>query len=239
MTKRKLGIVALAAALALSLSGCVKMVQNIVLHDDNTASGEFIIALDKQFAEGMTIDEIVQQLGGDEMTSDMTNAKSEDYDDGEFIGTRVTFTDEPIENVETDGSIIREGDVFIFDAPATESGETSTLTENAVIVASVTFPGTVTEHNGSLSGTTVTWDLLTFTGAPHAVGGAVGTGDDGGVPNSGGGGGIPTWVFIAIGAVVVIGVVFFLSKRGKGKAESDLTPPDSTTKVIKPEGEKK
>lgn len=222
MTKKKVGIAALVAMIALSLSGCIKVVSNIVLHDNDTVSGEYIFAIEKTYAEGMSMDEIMTNLGGDESTQGMVNATSEPYDDGEFVGTLVTFTDEPLTSVAAeDGTVTRVGDTFVYDGaePDPSSFEALPDADKAVASLSITFPGAVTEHNGSLHGTTVTWNLMTITEAPHAVGGATGTGDDNGVPSgsSDDGSGFPTWVIIVVGVVIIGGIVFFLARRGKGE----------------------
>lgn len=221
MTKKKVGIAALVAMIALSLSGCIKVVSNIVLHDNDTVSGEYIFAIEKTYAEGMSMDEIMTNLGGDESTQGMVNATSEPYDDGEFVGTLVTFTDEPLTSVAAeDGTVTRVGDTFVYDGaePDPSSFEALPDADKAVASLSITFPGTVTEHNGSLHGTTVTWNLMTITEAPHAVGGS-----------SGGGSGFPTWVIIVVGVVIIGGIVFFLARRGKGE-----TPDAEDAAVAEP-----
>ncbi len=239
MTKKKLGIAALIAVVALSLSGCIKVVSNIVLHDNDTASGELIFAIEKTYAQGMSMDEIMSQLGGDSATSGMVNATSEPYDDGTFVGTKVTFTDEPLATAASgDGTLTREGDTFVFQGNVPDNSQMASMpdADKAVATLSITFPGAVTEHNGTLNGTTVTWNMLTMTEAPHAIGGAIGTGDDHGIPNAAGSGssGFPMWAIIALGVVVIGGVVFFLVKRGKGKPEAD-----AAAEAVKPEPEKK
>lgn len=239
MTKsKKAAIGAVAVAVALSLSGCVKIVSNIVLHEDDTVSGEYIFALENQYAEGMSEGDILSQLGGDEATSGMVNARTESYSDGTYTGTKTIFEDEPLESAISDGSVVREGDVFRYTGTAPSSDDLSGVTEGAIITMSITFPGAVTEHNGSLSGTTVTWDLFTMTEAPFAVGGAVGSGDDAGVPGSSSGGGIPTWVWLALGAAVVIGVVYFVSKRGKA-APAEVAPAPEAPAAEKKAADKK
>lgn len=238
MTKTKrLTIVAVAAAVALGLSGCVKVITNIAVHDDNTVSGEMVFAMSKEFTEGLTDEDIFSQVGGDD-TSGMTNARSEPYDDGTFKGSKVIFEDEPIDTVGIDGAIVRDGDVFRFQGTDPASEDTSMLTEDAVVTMSITFPGAVTDTNGNVSGTTVTWNLLEMTEAPFAVAGATGSGDDAGVASAGGGGGIPTWVWLALGAVVVVAVVYFLSKRGKAAPVAEAAPAESTAKAVKPEAAK-
>jgi flagellar basal body-associated protein FliL len=221
MSKKKLGIAALVAVVALSLSGCIKVVSNIVLHDDDTVSGEYIFAIEKMYAEDMSMDEIMSTLGGDTATDEMVNATSEPYDDGEFVGTIVKFENEPLGSVDTeDGTLTRVGDTFVYEGavPDPSSFEGMPDADKAVATMSITFPGAVTEHTGQLSGTTVTWNMMTITEAPHAVGGATGTGDDGGVPGgSSGSSGFPIWLIIVLGLVVVGGIIFFVVRHGKGK----------------------
>lgn len=236
MTKKKMAMVALAAVAAMGLSGCMKVVSNIVLHDDDTVSGELIFALEKQYAEGMSTDEIMSTLGGDTTTSEMVNATSEPYDDGTFTGTKITFSDEPLDSgqVDSSGSLTREGDTFVYNGDVPDTTSTQDLPGNPVATMSITFPGAVTEHNGSLSGTTVTWDMLTQTEAPHAVGGATGSGDDGGVPGAGGGSNSKTLLWIILGVVAVGALVYFIARSRKSSSAAAEMPAPAAPAVEAP-----
>lgn len=81
---------------------------------------------------------------------------------------------------------------------------------------SITFPGSVSEHNGTLEGNTVTWDLA---GDQPTVMMAVGSA----------GGGAGNLLFIIIGAVVllllILGLVLFLRSRGKKNAPEPYMVP--------------
>lgn len=103
--------------------------------------------------------------------------------------------------------------------------------DSADATLKITFPGEVTDTNGSVKGTTVTWDLLTLTEAPYATGSAIGSGDSGE--------GIPSWVWIAIigGAVVLVAVIVIVANRSKGKA-GDKTVPTAKKAPAKPAREK-
>lgn len=218
MITKKMGMVAIGAAVVLSLAGC-KMTAHYTLHQDDTVSGELIMAIDKTLAEGMTPEDISGMLGGSDTVSGIEGVVSQPYDDGSNIGNKYTFENQPLESVASsiDGTLVHEGDTFVYTGnpidPTQFEGSEQYL-EGADLSMSITFPGAVTDTNGSVKGTTVTWNLLTQTEAPFATGGAIGTGD------SGSGDGMPLWVWLAIagGAIVLIAVIVMLSKRGKDEA---------------------
>jgi hypothetical protein len=79
------------------------------------------------------------------------------------------------------------------------------LLEQFDVSISVTLPGAVSEHDGTLEGNTVTWtpafgEITTL----HAVGSAVG------------GGASPVLIWIGVGVVVVLVVIVsMLARRGR------------------------
>ncbi len=222
MTIKKLGLVALTAVAALSLTGCFKSTAHYTLHEDDTVSGEIIIALHKDFAEeGMTPEDASNSVGGNETIEGIDNVESEPYEDSKFIGVKYTFEDQPLTTIapSVDGTLVRDGDVFIFqgnEPDTTDLEGMEAFLDEADATLKITFPGKVTDTNGSVSGTTVTWDLLTLTEAPYATGSAIGSGD------SGDDSGFSTGVLIAIicGVLVAIVVAVVLANRSKDKDKS-------------------
>jgi hypothetical protein len=229
--KKKMGAIVATVVLVLGLSGCVRVISDITLHENNTASGEMVVAVQEGIGEsmGMTDQEFADQLNADSGTDTMTNAKVAPYKQDGYVGTRITFSDEPIDTFKgADGAITREGDTFVFQGTATDSSETEGLPEGsgAIATMSITFPGAVTEHNGTLKGNTVTWDLLTLTEAPYAKGSAIG-----------GGGSSPLAVIIiaaiALAALAIVGIV--LMKRRKGGSPTDeAAPTDEGPGAVEP-----
>jgi hypothetical protein len=168
-------------------------------------------------AMGTTDQEFVDSMNEDNGTDDMVNAEVSEYNEDGYIGTRITFTDEPLESFSgVDGSLVREGDNFVFTGNAVEDTEGLPAESGAIATMSITFPGKVGENNGTVKGNTVTWDLLTQAEAPYATGSAIG-----------GGGGLSPIVFIIVGillAAVIVGVILLVRRNG-GTSPMDEAPP--------------
>jgi hypothetical protein len=187
MSRHTFGRLAAAAVIVLSLSGCMKVNVDFTLKSNNTVDGSMILA----------VNQAILQLSGqdpkalaDEMNKQVLagengpkTARTEAYSDGTFVGTKITFLDEPISTFNgssaipstspTDGTsssdqlkIVREGDDFVvsgaFDTSTSGAGldtspDASALMTGAQLLVSITFPGEVKEHNGTLKGRTVTW----------------------------------------------------------------------------------
>ncbi|MFV0632874.1 LppM family (lipo)protein [Demequina sp.] len=222
-------LLAIAAVSLLALTGCVKIEMNLTLSEDDTVSGEYIVALTKDSAETLGTDGLDELLA----TEDIEGATAEPYDDGEYVGTRTTFESVELTEVSDETmTITREGDKFIVTGAPVNAGEELGLDEapeGAVATMSVTFPGEVTEHNGTLEGNTVTWNLLDAPETIEARGGASA------------GGGFPLVLLLVLLAIVGVGIgvagVLITSTRRKGPrteaaadaeaAAAELTHPDN------------
>ncbi|MBD5785135.1 hypothetical protein IF650_02980 [Cellulosimicrobium terreum] len=175
--RRRIGISALFATLALLLSSCMRVDMNLTLHEDDTADGTIIMAISDEAAEtlGMDPQEMWDQMGS-EMESDMPEgATQEPYAEDGYTGTKMTYAGQPISEMSTGGaeelSITREGDEFVVSGTMDMTGEefdpstgdeqademTRQMMEGFEVRISVTFPGEVGETNGEVDGTTVTW----------------------------------------------------------------------------------
>lgn len=167
----------LAAALAalglVVLAGCMKVEMNFTLSEDDTASGTVIMAISDAVAESLDMDP--QEMwdmaneGEDGLTSDLPEgATQEPYADGEYTGVEVTYADQPIDTIGTseDLSITREGDEYVVagvmdltDESTEETGEIpAEFLDSFLMRIAVTFPGEVGETNGTVDGSTVTWE---------------------------------------------------------------------------------
>ncbi|PKQ27161.1 MAG: hypothetical protein CVT64_01585 [Actinobacteria bacterium HGW-Actinobacteria-4] len=239
--KKSLRLIALALAATVVLSGCIKMEVNLELQSDDTVNGSMVFAVQEGLGEllaenggeAASDEEAAKELFGDELSSDFDNAREEPYKQDGWVGTRVIFEGESLADFSDDGefSIVRDGDTFVvsgpFDTDAT-SGSDTEMFEGAEMTLSITFPGDVTEHNGTLEGKTVTWDLLAGPEDLYAVGGA-----------TEGGAGIPIWLIIALVGVllfvgVIVLVVVLVVRSGKKKADTTEAPPAPPAPVIEP-----
>ena len=105
---------------------------------------------------------------------------TEVYDQDGKYGQKFIFTGVPLtEFDDEDLKITREGDFFVVngtldlsDSTGAESSDSplplpSSLTAGFEVAVSMTFPGEVVEHNGTLEGTTVTWKPKAGENARH------------------------------------------------------------------------
>lgn len=172
-----------AAVAALALAGCFKIDMDLTL-DEDLVSGSVIMGIDKEFiewAEQMgegSADDLLSELDTDEL-EELEGATVEPYEDDSYVGQRISFADVSLDefndpddslNIVYDadsGTYTVAGDMDMrdFDDEASMDeaeeflppGMTDALTDAFDITVAITFPGEVTEHNGELSGSTVTW----------------------------------------------------------------------------------
>ncbi|WP_144019005.1 hypothetical protein [Demequina sp. NBRC 110056] len=188
-------LAALTLVCAAVLTGCLKVEMSVTLNEDDTASGEYVMAVSREVADLMGEDELESAFE----TDDIEGATSEPYEDEEFVGTRTTFDSVDIaEFGDETMSITRDGDDYVVTGtPASlddQLGGTE-IPDGATATLAVSFPGEVSEHNGTLDGTTVTWDLLDPPAEISARGAA-----------SEGGGGIPLVIILIVLGVMGIGI---------------------------------
>ncbi len=163
----------MVAALALLLTGCLKLDMDLAIQTDDTVDGAVVFAVNKDVLE-LTGGSIEDLTGGETpFPSDVEGVTTEEYDDGEFAGQRFSFDGVPIgvfasnEDDPDALSITREGDTFevsgVLDLSqgatgATGLGGAEQFFESAEIRIAMTFPGEVIESNGAVDGNTVTWE---------------------------------------------------------------------------------
>jgi hypothetical protein len=212
----------LIATTVVLLSACLRVQQDLTLNPDDTIDGSITVAVSQQLIElsGSTADAVIGQLTEEESPiPEGIDAETEPYEQDGFVGTTSTFTGAPLDafNEQGDITIERQGDVFIVDGSLDLSSGSEqidpddptvqNLIEQFEVELSITFPGEVTEHDGTLDGTTVTWTpAIGQTTSIHAEGSAVG------------GGSSMTWLLIAAGVLLVAGVVVFVVAKGRGGA---------------------
>jgi phosphatidylinositol mannoside-binding LppM-like protein len=91
------------AALALLLTGCIKLNMNLGINDDNTISGTIQFGVDKQLLElsGQNAEDL---LGSDSpFPSNAPGVTVKPFDDGEFAGQEFTFEAVPLEEFNSGG----------------------------------------------------------------------------------------------------------------------------------------
>ncbi len=178
--RRRLGGLFVGVLAALAATGCIRFNADVILNEDNTVSGIFVVAVktgagadygmsDREFAEAMWEESPRAATVGDTRISD--------YSDGGYTGITVHFSEVPIETfaptAETWG-VTRDGDDFVVSGPSEAASPTTDdagdgnggaftggideLTD-AQVMLSVTFPGDIKQANGTVKGRTVTWDL--------------------------------------------------------------------------------
>lgn len=125
MRIKKLGVALVAVAVAFCLTGCFKSTSHYTLHEDDTVSAEIIVALHKDFAEGMSPEDASENVGGSETIEGIEDVESAPYEDSDFIGIKYTFENQPLGSVapSVDGTLEREGDLFIFEGNAPDTTE--------------------------------------------------------------------------------------------------------------------
>ncbi len=217
---RLLGI----GAMALLLSGCLKLDQALTLNEDDTVDGEVVFAFDKGLLEmsGASADDFMEQTTeGEGPLPEGVEFETEPYEDDDYIGQKFTFEGAPLsafsEAEGSDLSITREGDTFVvtgsLDASSEDLDPTGTPGAEEILGSfdvriAVTFPGEVEEATGEIDGNTVTWTpALGETTEISARGSAIASG--------GAGGGAVTW--IVIGAIAVLAVVVLAVVLGRKK----------------------
>jgi hypothetical protein len=179
---------------------------------------------------------------------------AEPYEDDDFVGATVTFTDVPLDEFNVPGdstdestlTIMRQGDQFevsgALDFELTNFPSEDGFPDMDDLLAesepelsiAITFPGEVTEANGSIDGCTVSWEpSLTEATTFEAT-----AKDSGGCTES-----LKwwAWILIAAGVLVVIGAVMAIirsiqrdnaKRTGAGSAAAAGGTPAGSTQAV-------
>ena len=253
---------AIVAGLALLLTGCLKLDMAITISPDDTVDGRLVFAVNEQLLEftGQDVDDI---LGDATVPSDVEGATQEPYDDGEFVGTQVTFEDVALSELSEASdaeslTIVRTGDTYEVDGVMDLSTEDADLQGNpfedqiteafdtAQLRIAITFPGEVLETNGQVDGTTVTWEpvfgernVLTAVASASGDGASDAAGGTDAAESSGEDSGSSTSVYLLIGLVVVVGVVVglvMMMRRKAATASSTAVSEEGAPAGVSPRG---
>ncbi len=216
------------AAIALLLAGCFKVNMDLEVSADDMVSGTAVIAVDESLLElsGQSVDDLFAEMDLSDLPEGST---AEPYEEDGFVGQRITIDAVPLSEFagnETlsggatgeDLSIVREGDEFHVTGGFDMSGEEFTGTEvpqefmdNFEFRISITFPGEVISSTGTVDGNTVTWEpKIGQNTRIEAVASAI--------PSSSSP--VLLIVLIAVGALVLGAIVYFLTHRTPAPARS-------------------
>ncbi|GHF25191.1 LppM family (lipo)protein [Pseudolysinimonas yzui] len=170
MKRRILPRILAVGVLVLALAGCVRFQADLTLNPEDTVDGSIVVAVlvsedtDEAREQSLTAaDQIEADLLGS--LRDASGVTTSAYEEDDYIGSRIVFDDVALDafsgQSEDSLRIVRDGDEYLFTGALDFSGE-SIPSEEPVegddnLTVSVTFPGEVTEHNGELTGTTVSW----------------------------------------------------------------------------------
>jgi hypothetical protein len=237
--RRALTLAAGAVVVAVALSGCIKLDMALTVTPENTVDGTIVFAVDKQLLTlgGGNPEDAFKDAAGDAPFPTAPSGGSvttEVYDQDGKYGQKFIFTGVPLtEFDDEDLSITRQGDFFVVDGTldlSDTSGATgessdaplplpSALTAGFEVSVSMTFPGEVVEHNGTLEGTTVTWvpkagEKLVMSAKAKATGGSAGL-----LGLSSSSSSTPLLIGLVIAALLLVGgLVALLLRRGRTPA---------------------
>lgn len=171
MRRRILPRILAVGVLVLALAGCVRFQADLTLNPENTVDGSIVVAVlvseDTDEAREQSLS-AAEQIEADLLGSlrDASGVTTSEYEQDEYLGSRIVFDDVALDafsgQSEDSLKIVREDDEYVFTGALDFSGESVPPEDTGEgdddnLTVSVTFPGEVTEHNGELSGTTVTW----------------------------------------------------------------------------------
>jgi LppM domain len=234
-----------ALAVAMGLTGCVKLDVDLTVTSDDTTNGTLILAVETRVLEaaGQTPEGLYDTLAAN--VPNDAGIKPEPYDEDGFAGIELTLQDVPLAAVPHLGPIgsfrfTRDGDQYQFDAVLNLGSDVTSsisvpegLTSDADLRVAITFPGEVTATNGQKDGRTARWTPALgqsneLTATALATGGATGDGDD----STNG------WLVLVavIGGLAVVGVAaaLFLTRRRELARTVPLTPLPSDTEPPPP-----
>ncbi|WP_344103091.1 LppM family (lipo)protein [Myceligenerans crystallogenes] len=245
---------AIAATLAIVLSGCVRLGVELELRPDDVARPSVVVAVEDGVLEatGQAAGDFIDQLVGKNDPADGAR-DIETYAQDGYTGERYVYEVQDIDRVgKAVGqlvNVVREGDEYVVSGVLDLSEKALGLRgqgslDDLSVTVDITFPGPVTESNGAISGRKVHWEPpLGGDYEIHARGSAVdlsapkpsptpaaaATGDAGAAdaPSS-----VPEWLIPVIGGgglliLLLLGIVVWqaLRVRRRNDAPQVARPP--------------
>jgi len=243
MRRRLLPRILAVGVLVLALAGCVRFQADLTLNPENTVDGSIVVAVlvSEETAEARrqslaAADQIEADLLGS--LRDASGVTTSAYEEDDYVGSRIVFDDVALDafsgQSEDSLKIARDGDEYVFTGALDFSGE-SIPSEEPVegedenLAVSVTFPGEVSDHNGELAGTTVTWSTTVDQRLEMSARGSA-------TPA-----GPPILLIVGIALVVllviaaVVAVLLFVRSRAKKNAAVTAAPTADASMVPAPE----
>lgn len=214
MTASRRVAAALLVPILVVLSGCVKYKASYEIVSEDQIKVTVDTGLDKssEAAAGTTKEEMCAP-GGESSGPTLKDEKREPYDDGTYIGCRISGT-ATVSQMGEELEIRKQDDgTWLFQQMGSsdeDSGQSAAMFDSFEV--SVTFPGKVLSHNGSstVSGKTVTWtnpnDLFSTDGLRA-------TGEDGGGLSA-----VPLVIGVLVIAAALGGFLFYNNAQKKKKA---------------------
>ena len=215
---RPLKFASVVLAAVLLLSGCVRFQADLKFNPNDTVDGSIVVAVvlgdddDAKEQAAASVEQIESQLLAG--LRGETGVRASEYDQDGYYGTRFDLDDTPLTAFSGGGNegklaLSRVDDEYVFSGllnftPDDGEDVADPDDDTTNITISVTFPGTVTEHNGELNGTTVSWSASPEAKIEMDARGSV-------TPN-----GPPVWVTILVslaGLAVVVAVLVMVLRR--------------------------
>ena len=213
--------------LVLVLAGCVRFQADLTLNPEDTVSGNIVVAVllsdEADETRASTLEGVEQiatgLLGGLATSPGVTSAE---YEQDGYLGQRLTFAHVPLtafSGTQADAlHFERVGDEYIFSGAIDFSDDTGTAEEaeeaedDGNLTVKLTFPGAVTDTDGTVNGTTVSWSTpLDQRLEMNARGAAIASGLPIGLIIGGVAG-------LLLVTAIVAGILLMLSRRRKAAA---------------------
>lgn len=250
---RTAGRVGAFLALAVLLTGCIKLNMDLGINADDTVNGTIVLGVQKELLEltGQSAEDLLGDA--DLIPTGATGVVVESFEDDEFVGQQIIFEDLPIAEFNSGAlgasgatgvtgaggdtlNITREGETFVvtgvLDLSSGLSGATGPFAgtggaqffENADIQISITFPGEVVQANGEVDGNTVSY-VPEFGERLeiNATGSAIDNGQAADVV--GGSDSLLPLLLIIAGVAVVLLVIIFLVVRSRSNKDGGAGTP--------------
>lgn len=235
MRKSRITAALIATAAILLLSGCVRFQAHLTVTTDNTLNGDIVVASvvgDGANAKSDANDRAIaieKQLLPNLSGADGVTRSA--YDSDGYVGSTFSLNNTPMKAINSANSsgsleLKRDGDTFVFsgkvDFTPDSDKQPAKDADKSNIEVAITFPGTVTEHNGKLDGTRVSWDT-TYEGSldMHAVASAEPVGPP-----------VWVWVLIGVGTLAIIAIIVITVVASKRKKSVTAASPSSSDSQV-------
>lgn len=214
--KRLASVLLLLLGVAL-LAGCMRVDGDLTISPEDTVSGKVTVAVDREWAtsHGSDPETMFAPILQDLQEAQGSGVSAERYESDGFVGLTLTLRHTPLERISaaTSGVLQITKAAGEYQVNGDFTGLSELSGDGAIapwqLELSITFPNGVTESDGEISGSTVTWHLDQGAKTLHARGPAPGAGVGAG------------WLAaIGAGIVVLAGGAWWLlrSRRGGGSS---------------------